>query len=136
MAYRRRKVVAVVLFAGAALGLAGFGLLRGGRYEQRGAGPASEQARAALEVIHALAREPESVADHLHPTATRLAQGAVEKAAELLHKAESYRLKDAEWFGEYLRVGVLCVLKDGREMERYFLFREEGGQLLVTGLQQ
>jgi len=109
--------------------------LRGGRYDRSDLGPDSRDVREALAVLRSVAGRPEDLAQHLSRDATPRARAALEQVVGTMAEAESVDYKEAAWFGDYLRVGVSCPRADGGPVVRYFLLKEERGELRLTGLQ-
>jgi hypothetical protein len=105
----------------------------GGRYRAKDASAESEPVQRSLEIIRALAQDPASASACMVAGANRQAQASVEEAARRVSGATAIELKQAAWFGDYLRVEVTCTRADGGAVEQYFLFREEGGKLRATG---
>lgn len=104
-------------------------------YDRRQAMADSGEVQRSLEILRGIAADPESVPQHMSKEAKETAKAAVTQAAELMGRATSIEVKDAAWFGEYLRVGVTCARGEGEPIERYFFLKKEGGELRITGLQ-
>jgi len=130
----RRKVVIGV--AGALLVVGVLWLIVGGRgSELREVGGQSKEVQEAMQVLEAIARDPESVADHMSTDATAGAQGMVGDVARRMAEAESLQFESAGWWGGYLRVRVSWPRPGAEPLARTFFFKKEDGRLRVTGLQ-
>ena len=130
----RRKVVmgvAAALVAGGVLWLA-FGRRGGGLREVRGQ---SREVQEAMQVLEAIARDPERVADHMSADATGGAREMVGDVARRMAEAESLRFESAGWWGGYLRVQVSWPRPGAEPLARTFFFKKQDGRLRVTGLQ-
>jgi len=129
----RRNIIASV--AGA-LVLCSFLYLALGRkpYRLRKATADSDEVRQALEVVRLIAAAPEGALDYASSEAKESGRVALAEAAKQMSGAQSVELKDAAWFGHYLRLGVTCK-KGGKESFRgHFFLKREQGQLRITGL--
>lgn len=130
----RRKVVIGV--AGALLVVGVLWLVFGGDAEGlRDVTADSKEAREAMQVLEAIARDPESVADHMSTDATGGARGMVGDVALRMAEAESLQFESAGWWGGYLRVQVSWPRPGAEPLARTFFFKKEDGRLRVTGLQ-
>jgi hypothetical protein len=123
--------VAVALLAGI-LVLAS----RGGRYAERQAGPESPEAQRALEVVRALAGDPERADAYVADGTNTPARPAGAAAAVRLSKATGMECQAASWYGGYLRVSVSARMPGDRHIEEHFFFVRSGDRLRITGVDQ
>jgi len=131
-----KRPVQIGLGAGVIAAVALYGILYGARYRQHPAAATAPDVQAAIEVIRAMAASPEAAREHLSADVTQLAANNVLACAAQLSKASPVEFTRADWFGDYLRVGVRCRTPEGIPLEAYFLFKKEAGRLRVTGLQR
>jgi len=106
-----------------------------GPYRERKAGLDSPEAKRAFEMLSAIAAEPSRAPQFMSKQAGKRAEDAVARAGKRMHQAASLSLKDAAWFGDYLRVGVACSVEDGKPFDVWFYMVREGDDLRITGAQ-
>jgi len=94
----------------------------------------SADVQQALQILRSIASSPATAKDYISPEAKETARKAVAAAAEAMGKATSVELKDSEWFGSYLRVGITCSRAGGVPYQRHFFLKKESGRLRITGL--
>lgn len=134
---RQRALKLAAIVAGVALICLFFlVVLRRGPYRQGAASLDSKEVQQSLEILRKVAANPRSVAEFMSVDATKRARVAVAAAAVQMSRASSVEAKDADWFGEYLRVGVVCPTSEGKSLERYFFLKREDGELRITGLER
>jgi hypothetical protein len=132
---RRKQALIAGILGGAALCVLLVSMLPGGAYRRRETSAESDEVRRSLELLRQIAAAPETADGRMSPSARANARVAVARAAQRMAEADSVELRDAAWFGDYLRVGVTCPQGGGEPVELYFFLREEGGELRITGLQ-
>ena len=115
------------------LGLLVFLLWGGDEYARKDVAPDSEVAAEALKVLQTLVKEPDRVGEFMSKDAP---PGAAEMVQDTVkHLSSDLQLKDAAWFGHFLRVGVESPRPGGKPLEKRFFFVREGGELRIRGLQ-
>ena len=95
----------------------------------------SKEAREAMQVLEAIARDPKSVPEHMSAAAAAGIHEMVTGVAERMAEADSVRFESAGWWGGYLRVQVSWPRPGAEPLARTFFFKKEDGRLRVTGLQ-
>jgi hypothetical protein len=127
----------VLTVLGAAAILAGVGLAvfgGGSDYARRQAGVDSAEARQALDLIRAVCADPAAAASSMAENASERARMSVAGFAKQMSEAADVELDRAEWFGQYLRVGVVARLPGGGTARNLIFLRREQGELRITGV--
>ena len=128
----------IILIVVAVAGLALYGFLRqgGDEYAEREVGLDSKDARAALMLFRKLSKSTNHIAQFLSPKANPIAKRMLHQRARQLSESTEVTLKQAAWFGDFLRVEILGVTKAGDTNSHWFLLTEdEGGELRLMGVQ-
>ena len=128
----------IILIAVAVAGLTLYGFLRegGNEHAEREVGLDSKEAQAALAMFRQLSESTNYLAQFLSPKANPIAKRMLHQRARQLSESTEVTLKQAAWFGEYLRVEILGVTKAGDTNSHWFLLTEdEGGRLRLMGVQ-
>ena len=128
----------IILIVVAVAGLALYGFLRqgGDEYAEREVGLDSKEARAALAMFRKLAKSTNHLAQFMSPKANPIAKRMLHQRARQLSESTEVTLKQAAWFGDFLRVEILGVTKAGDTNSHWFLLTEdEGGELRLMGVQ-
>ncbi len=107
----------------------------GEEYESEEAAESSSEVRQSLELVRRIAGDPQAVDSSLSDGASRKAHGAVSAAARRMASAEAVERGEATWFGDYLRLIVVCRLEGGRTRSETFLLRKEKGEMRITGVE-
>lgn len=128
----------IILIVVAVAGLALYGFLRqgGDEYAEREVGLDSKDAQAALMLFRKLSKSTNHLAQFLSPKANPIAKRMLHQRARQLSESTEVTLKQAAWFGDFLRVEILGVTKAGDTNSHWFLLTEdEGGELRLMGVQ-
>ena len=128
----------IILIVVAVAGLALYGFLRLGddEYAEREVGLDSKDARAALMLFRKLSKSTNHLAQFLSPKANPIAKRMLHQRTRQLSESTEVTLKQAAWFGDFLRVEILGVTKAGDTNSHWFLLTEdEGGELRLMGVQ-
>jgi hypothetical protein len=133
-ATRKRNVLFAAVGGLVVVGLLWF-VFAGGDGRLREVTGESKEAREAMQVIQAIARDPKSVPEHLCADTPAGVQKMVTDVAEHMGGAESIQFESAGWWGGYMRVRVSWPRAEGEPLSRTFFFQEEGGRLRIRGLQ-
>ena len=110
--------------------------LLGGGYERREAERDSSDVQSALEVLRSIAADPESVPSHMCEGAKEMARHAVSAMAKSMHSRREIELVDVAWFGDFMRMHVIC---DGREkgaVDSYFYLKKERDRMCIAGVEK
>ncbi len=102
-------------------------------YEGREAAADSREVQQSLETTRSIAQAPDNFLSYMVDDPNERAKVSVEDAARQMSKAGSIELKDAAWFGDYLRLEVVCEMSGGRPLTVHFFFVEQRGKLRITG---
>ena len=75
-------------------------------YEEREAAADSREVQQSLEITRSIAQAPDNFLSYMVDDPNERAKASVAAAAQQMSKAGSIELKDAAWFGDYLRLDV------------------------------
>ena len=93
----------------------------------------SSEAKAALAIIEKLAESTNHLAAHLSADAPPMARQQLLQLSQKLIQANTVKLKEVSWRGEYLSVAVSCS-PAGEHW--FYLAEDKAGQLKLLGVQQ
>ncbi len=102
-------------------------------YEEREAAADSREVQQSLEITRSIAQAPDNFLSYMVDDPNERAKASVAAAAQQMSKAGSIELKDAAWFGDYLRLDVVCETSGGRPLAIHFFFVKQRGELRITG---
>ncbi len=135
----RRGVLVRALVALLALGAAGVAAARmmgiPRPYRERAATVDSPQVQQAVAAVRQIAAGTTTLDGVASTAASVPARRALEAAAAQIAGATLVEAREAAWFGSYLRVVVRCTLPDGEPVEKAFTFTEQGGAMVMTGVE-
>ena len=93
----------------------------------------SSEAKAALAIIEKLAESTNHLAAHLSADAPPMARQQLLQLSQKLIQANTVKLNEVSWRGEYLSVAVSCS-PAGEHW--FYLAEDKAGQLKLLGVQQ
>ena len=93
----------------------------------------SSEAKAALAIIKKLAESTNHLAAHLSADAPPMARQQLLQLSQKLIQANTVKLNEVSWRGEYLSVAVSCS-PAGEHW--FYLAEDKAGQLKLLGVQQ
>ncbi len=93
----------------------------------------SSEAKAALSIFEKLAESTNHLAANLSADAPPIARQKLLQLAQQLTQADTVKLKEVSWRGEYLSVAVTC---SPAAEHWFYLAEDEAGQLKLLGVQQ
>ena len=93
----------------------------------------SSEAKAALAIFEKLAESTNHLAANLSTDAPPIARQKLLQFAQQLTQADTVKLKEVSWRGEYLSVAVTCW---PAAEHWFYLAEDEAGQLKLLGVQQ
>ena len=130
---KQKRNIIIGLSIAAAVGVVLWLVSGNDGYDERAAAADSREVQESLEIARSIAQAPDNFLSYMVDEPNERAKVSVEDAALQMNKASSIELKDAAWFGDYMRVEVVCEMSGGRPLTGHFFFVKQRGKLRITG---
>jgi hypothetical protein len=128
-----RTQLIIIVVAVVAVGISVFTGTKDNEFADREVVLDSREAKAALAIIEKLAESSNHLATYLSADAPPMARQQLLQLSQKLIQANTVKLKEVSWRGEYLSVAVTCS-PAGEHW--FYLAEDEEGQLKLLGVQQ